>query len=138
MYAPSEARKHGDTFSGVDLGIPAGQALSEASRNHVRHAAMLPTTGEALSLASGAMSTKTPLRARRPRGSLDPEHTAAVFAKVDRGTKDVLDSIADASGKSLGVVLEELTRHLELDERGVPVWWTDGLPQQEELPLKTA
>ncbi|MFS0701768.1 ribbon-helix-helix protein, CopG family [Cellulomonas sp. 179-A 4D5 NHS] len=83
------------------------------------------------------MSTKTPARARRPRGSLDPDRTTAVFAKVDVDTKAALDAIADRSGVSMGVVLEQVAKHLELDDRGLPVWWPQNA-QQEELPLKTA
>ncbi|GED11335.1 hypothetical protein CCE02nite_33340 [Cellulosimicrobium cellulans] len=82
--------------------------------------------------------TSTPTRARRPRGSLDPRTTAALYARVDEGTKAVFDQMADAAGESLGVVLERVARHIELDDSGLPAWWPEQPSQQEELPLKTA
>jgi len=84
------------------------------------------------------MTSSVTSRARRPRGSLDPRTTAALYARVDEGTKAVFDQIADAAGESLGVVLERVARHIELDDSGLPAWWPEQPSQQEELPLKTA
>lgn len=77
-------------------------------------------------------------RDRRRQGTLDPAKKAHLFARVDKDAKATFDSIADAAGMSLGPMLERLVEHIELDARGLPVWWPQEAQHQEELPLKTA
>lgn len=69
------------------------------------------------------MATTKSKRARRAWGSVDPETTSVLYARVPDDAKAVYDSIADATGVSLAVVLTEISKHLELDEQGRPVWW---------------
>ena len=75
--------------------------------------------------------------ARRPRGTLiDP--TQLGWA-VERASKDRFDAIADRLEISSAVFFERVVEHHELDERGVPVWWTYPVPSTDgELPIDEA
>jgi len=85
-----------------------------------------------------ATMRRTPPRARRARGSRDPETLRPLYAEIDQDVKATLDLIADGAGEPLWRVVEEITRHLQLDPEGMPVWWPARRNPQEELPLKTA
>ena len=74
---------------------------------------------------------------RRPRGTLnDPVPMGYV---VERAAKDRFDAIADSLEISSAVFFERVVEHLELDERGVPAWWTYPVPSTDgELPIDEA
>lgn len=61
--------------------------------------------------------------------------TVPFYVDVVPETRDVVSRIADATGARKNVVVEEIVRHLDLDESGVPVWWQHPAAGQEELPL---
>lgn len=55
---------------------------------------------------------------------------------VERPAKERVEAIARRLGVSSAVFFEEMAKNVELDGRGVPVWWTRALPQtDEELPI---
>lgn len=74
---------------------------------------------------------------RRPRGTLrDGAHLGYA---IERDAKNRLDALADHAKVSSAVFLEQLIAHVELNERGLPVWWPEQ-PELEdgELPINTA
>ena len=75
--------------------------------------------------------------ARRPRGTLrDPVQLGWA---VERPSKDRFDAIADRLGISSAVFFERVVDHLDLDARGVPVWWDYPVPSNDgELPIDEA
>ena len=71
---------------------------------------------------------------RRPRGTLiDP---IGVHWDVEREAKDKFAAAALAADVSEAVMFEAMVQNLELNDSGVPVWWTP-LPRAEELPINT-
>lgn len=60
--------------------------------------------------------------------------TVPLYSEVTPATKEVVDSIAAATGARKNVVLERIMAHVEseIDDRGVPRWWSET---SEELPL---
>ncbi|SMF47178.1 hypothetical protein L603_005500000080 [Cellulosimicrobium cellulans J34] len=85
------------------------------------------------------MATKA-ARTRRARGSLDAHTRRSLFAEIDKDAKATFDEIADATGVSLALVLEELAKHArsELDDNGVPEWWPSSATQQDGFELVIA
>ncbi|NKX94241.1 hypothetical protein HF995_13345 [Sanguibacter hominis ATCC BAA-789] len=86
------------------------------------------------------MTDPTPPIMKRPRGTLDPARTTALYAKVDVDAKDVFVRLSHASGLSLGVVVERVAEHLErelLDTTGLPEWWPTAAVSQDTLNLDT-
>ncbi|MGL5859594.1 MAG: hypothetical protein ACRC35_14555 [Angustibacter sp.] len=71
---------------------------------------------------------------RRPDGA----PSVLVQARVDPDIRDKLHRAAAACGVSLSVFVELLIQHEQLDARDRPLWWTDPLPTDQELPLKSA
>lgn len=72
---------------------------------------------------------------RRPRGTA--AGCVPLFVEVAPDAKAVLDRAAAATGAAKWAVLEEILRHVPVDEHGRPQWWP--IPHdQEALPLKTA
>ena len=72
---------------------------------------------------------------RRPRGTLvDP---VAIGYEIERSAKQRLDAIARNSGVSGSYMLQLLIERLELNEKGVPKWWTP-ISSEEELPIPAA
>lgn len=57
---------------------------------------------------------------------------------VEREKKDLLDRIADNAKVSSAVMFEEIMNHLELNNRGLPVWWPDQELNDGELPIEAA
>lgn len=49
-------------------------------------------------------------------------------------TKTKFDAIARNCGLSGAQFFEELVKHVELTDQGIPTWWTP-LPRDEELPI---
>lgn len=82
------------------------------------------------------MVTKAP-RARRARGTLDAHTRRSLFAAIDKDAKDTFDRIADATGVSLALVLEEMAKHTrtELGADGVPAWWPEPVTEQDGFDL---
>lgn len=74
---------------------------------------------------------------RRPRGTLvDP---VLLGWSVERASKARFEAIADRLGVSSAVFFERVEAHLELDARGVPVWWDYPVPSNDgELPIDEA
>ncbi|WP_334139411.1 hypothetical protein [Corynebacterium variabile] len=60
--------------------------------------------------------------------------TVPLYSEVTPAAKEVVDSIAAATGARKNVVLERIMAHVEseIDDRGVPHWWPEA---SEELPL---
>lgn len=60
--------------------------------------------------------------------------TVPLYSNVTPEAKQVVDTIASATGSRKNVVLERIMAHVEseTDERGIPTWWSDSV---EELPL---
>ncbi|WP_223695376.1 hypothetical protein [Leifsonia poae] len=70
---------------------------------------------------------------RLPRGTrVKP---VSVGWKIEQTSKDKMDAVAAAMGVSAAVLLEEMIDRLDLDEHGVPTWWTPD--NSEELPINT-
>ncbi len=68
---------------------------------------------------------------RLPRGTrVKP---VAVGWRIEQTAKAKVDKTAAAMGVSAAVLLEEMIDRLDLDERGVPTWWTPD--NDEELPI---
>ncbi|MDN5797269.1 MAG: hypothetical protein L0H79_16150 [Intrasporangium sp.] len=75
-----------------------------------------------------------------PRTKRRGVQTVPLYSDVTIETKRTIDVIAAATGCRKNVVIEEIIRHLELDDRGIPRWW-DGpihVGQQEELDLRAS
>lgn len=71
-------------------------------------------------------------RERRPRGTT----VVQLNMTVDPAAKAKLDVIADAIGKSEGVIFDLIMRHLNVDADGRPPFWTGPLttdPDQGDL-----
>lgn len=64
--------------------------------------------------------------------------TVPLYSDVTTATKQVLDAIAAATGARKNVVIEQIVAHIALDERGVPVWWDQPLPSDQELDLRAS
>lgn len=71
--------------------------------------------------------------ARRARGSA--VGSPQINGKVDASAKAVLDHHTKLLGISQGQYLEALLLHAaqDVDQRGVPTWWTRPIPQTEGL-----
>lgn len=61
--------------------------------------------------------------------------TVPFYVDVVPETRDVITRIHEATGVRKNIIVEEIVRNLEVDETGVPVWWTRRPDGQEELPL---
>lgn len=72
---------------------------------------------------------------RRPRGSLND--AVATGWKVERAAKDRFDQLARHANVSSAVFFERLVESIEVDSRGLPVWWTSETEPNEELPITT-
>lgn len=57
------------------------------------------------------------------------------YVDVIPETRDAITRIHEATGVRKNVIVEEIVRNLELDESGIPVWWSSRPDGQEELPL---
>lgn len=58
-------------------------------------------------------------RKYRPRGLV----TVPLYAAVEPQVKEKFDALAEATGSPKNLLIEALIQHVELDERGLPVWW---------------
>jgi len=47
-------------------------------------------------------------------------------------------ALLEGTGTQMDKPLEQIVAHIALDERGVPVWWDQPLPSDQELDLRTA
>lgn len=56
-----------------------------------------------------------------------------LYSDVTPQTRDAISAIAAATGARKNVVIEQIIANVEVDDRGVPVWWP--VEQQEELPM---
>jgi hypothetical protein len=54
--------------------------------------------------------------------------------RVEEASRTKVKKIAAAAGVSPSEFLDALIENVEVDERGLPAWWTDDV-QHEELPI---
>lgn len=65
----------------------------------------------------------------------DPVPTGYV---IERATKERLDALAEHANVSSALFFERLVENVELNERGLPIWWPDQQPRDGELPIDSA
>lgn len=75
-------------------------------------------------------------RTRKGRGTATD--AVSLFVKVDPAVRAKVDHMAASLDVSLTRLMEELVRRAEVDTHGRPMWWPEIVPDQEELPLKSA
>lgn len=73
--------------------------------------------------------------AERERKTRRGVKTVPFYVDVVPETRDVITRIHEATGVRKNIIVEEIVRNLEVDETGVPVWWSHRPDGQEELPL---
>ena len=75
--------------------------------------------------------------ARRKRGTL--VHPATLGYEVEAEAKERFDALARHAGVSSAVFFERVVENIELNERGLPVWWPEQPALVDgELPIDTA
>lgn len=70
---------------------------------------------------------------RRARGTAGD--AVPLYLKVATDAKEIVDSISDLTGAPKWQVLEEILRHVERDENGLPVWWPAPHVHQEAFEI---
>lgn len=89
-------------------------------------------TSPARDIASNSVSRVS--SRRRARGAA--KNASPLFVRIDPQMIAVADEVAERLGVSKAEFMEEVLRHLELNDEGVPNWWTRSVPKREEtLPL---
>ncbi|MBW8173990.1 hypothetical protein K0651_13120 [Ornithinimicrobium sp. Arc0846-15] len=74
---------------------------------------------------------------RRPRGAA--KGFVPIYAKVDPELKAQLDRSAEECGVSLAEFMQAfINAQLDLGPDGVPTWWDQPVPGQEELNLRAS
>lgn len=58
---------------------------------------------------------------------------------IEEARKERFDELAAQAGVSSAVFLESVIEHLEneLTDQGLPNWWPEPVPNDEELPIKS-
>lgn len=74
---------------------------------------------------------------RRPRDSMvEPARPGWL---IEQSSKDRIEKLADHLHMSASEFVDEMVTHLEIDDRGVPTWWTRAVPTNDgELPIDSA
>lgn len=82
------------------------------------------------------MSIDGPSPYRRKRGTLRTPVRAGY--DIEKDTKVTIDRLARRLKVSPSYLLEQIVDNIELDARGIPVWWPVEVPDDGELPIDTA
>lgn len=73
---------------------------------------------------------------RLPRGTRKDGVT--LFYEVERENKSTWAAVAEHAGMSPSALFDVMVTHLELDERGYPVWLPEQPLRDGELPIDPA
>jgi hypothetical protein len=73
---------------------------------------------------------------KRRKAILNPARSSWL---IEQHSKDRVASIAERLGVADSAFVDEMIAHLELDDRGVPVWWPYPVSVDDgELPIDEA